>query len=77
MDVDGFTGPWRESDIRKKIWFVTHIKAITVKIEIIVNHFSLIFETTSKFLIAFVRLILGRKGVDRCTRPQQKIYVRN
>ena len=33
------------------------------------NYFSVIFETTGKFLIVFVRLILGKKGVDRITGP--------
>ena len=28
------------------------------------------FETTGKFLIVFVRLILGKKGVDRFTGPR-------
>ena len=31
------------------------------------NYFSITFETTGKFLIAFVRLILGKKGVDVLT----------
>ena len=40
------------------------------------NRFSVIFETTSKFLFAFVRLILARVGVDGFTGPRQEIDVR-
>ena len=39
-------------------------------------HFSLMFETTCKFLIAFVILILGKKVVDGFTRPRRKSDVR-
>ena len=38
--------------------------------------FSLIFETTNKFVIVFVRLILGKMGVDRFTGPRPKTDVR-
>ena len=31
------------------------------------------FETTGKFLIAFVRLVLGKVGVDRFTGPRGKV----
>ena len=34
------------------------------------SHFSVTFETTGKFLIVFVRLILGKVGVDRFTGPR-------
>ena len=37
------------------------------------NHLSVIFEAASKFLTVLVRLILGKVGVDRFIRPQQKI----
>ena len=40
------------------------------------NHFSLIFETTSKFLIVFVKLILGKVGVDGFTAPRREIDIR-
>ena len=36
------------------------------------NHFSVTFGTTVKFLIVFVRLILGKKGVDVFTGPQRE-----
>ena len=36
------------------------------------NHFSVNFETTGKFLIVFVRLILPKVGVDGFTRPQEE-----
>ena len=39
------------------------------------NHFSVIFETTSKFVIVFIRLLLERVGVDGFTGQQQKIDV--
>ena len=40
------------------------------------SHFSVIFKTTKKFLIVFVRLILGKKGIDGVTRPQREIDIR-
>ena len=36
------------------------------------SHFSVIFETTGKFLIVFVRLILGKKEVDGFTGPRRE-----
>ena len=36
------------------------------------SHFSVTFETTGKFLIAFVRLILGNVEVDRFTGPRRE-----
>ena len=35
------------------------------------------FKTTSKFLVAFVRLILGKVGVDVFTGPPGEINIRN
>ena len=40
------------------------------------SHFSVTFETTSKFLIVFVRLILGKVGVDVFTDPRRESDVR-
>ena len=40
------------------------------------SHFSLIFETASKFPIAFLRLVFGKAGVDGVTRPRREIDVR-
>ena len=40
------------------------------------NHFSVTLETAGNFLFLFVRLILGKKGVDRVTGPQWEIYIR-
>lgn len=40
------------------------------------SHFSVIFETPSKFVIVFVRLILGKLWVDRFTGPRWKINIR-
>ena len=36
------------------------------------SHLSVTFERTGKFLIVFVRLILGKVGVDGFTRPRRK-----
>ena len=36
----------------------------------------MIFQTTSKLIIVFARLILGKVVVDGFTAPQQKIYGR-
>ena len=40
------------------------------------SHCSVIFETTSKFLIVFARLILGEKGVDGVIEPRREIDIR-
>ena len=40
------------------------------------SHFSVTFETTVKFLIVFVRLILGNVGVDVFTGSRRKSDVR-
>ena len=40
------------------------------------SHFSLIFETTSKFPIVFLRLVFGKVRVDRVTGPWQENDVR-
>ena len=40
------------------------------------SHFSVSFETTSKFLIAFVRLILGKEKVDRVTGLRRETDIR-
>ena len=40
------------------------------------SHFILIFETASKFLIFFVRLILAKVGVDGFTGPRGEIDIR-
>ena len=40
------------------------------------THFSVTFETTGKFLIVFVRLILGKVGVDVFTGPRRESDVR-
>ena len=37
------------------------------------SYFLVIFETRSNFLIVFVRLILGKAGVEGFTRPQWEI----
>ena len=40
------------------------------------SHFSVIFDTASKFPIVFVRLIWGKVGVDRLTGSLQEIEIR-
>ena len=40
------------------------------------SHFLVTFERTSKFVIAFVRLILGKVGVDGFTGLRPKIGIR-
>ena len=40
------------------------------------SHFSVTFETTGKFLIVFVRLILGKKEVEGFTGRRQKSDIR-
>ena len=37
------------------------------------SHFSVTFETTGKFLILFVRSILGKVGVDRLPGHDAKV----
>ena len=36
------------------------------------SHFSVTFETTGKFLIVSVRLIMGKKEIDRFTGTRQE-----
>ena len=40
------------------------------------SHFSVTFETTAKFLIIFVRLILGKVGVKGFTGPRRESDIR-
>ena len=40
------------------------------------SHFSVTFETTGEFLIVFVRLILGKVGVDGLTGPRRESDIR-
>ena len=40
------------------------------------SYFSVIFKTTGKLLIVFVRLILGKAGVNGFTEPRQEIDIR-
>ena len=41
------------------------------------RHISVTFETTGKFVIVFVRLTLGKVGVDVFTGPRQEIDVKS
>ena len=40
------------------------------------NHFLVAFETTGKFVIVLVKLILGKLGVDGFTGPRRQNDVR-
>ena len=40
------------------------------------SHFPVTIETTGKFLVIFVRLILGKRRVDEVTGPQREIDIR-
>ena len=40
------------------------------------SYFSVIFKTTGKLVIVFVRLILGKAGVNGFTGPRQEIDIR-
>ena len=40
------------------------------------SHLLVTFETTGRFVIVFVRLILGKVGVDVFTRPRRESDVR-
>ena len=40
------------------------------------SHFSVTLEITVKFLILFVRLVFGKKGIDRVTGPRREIDIR-
>ena len=48
-----------------------------MEIEIIAAIFSVTFETKGKFLVVFVRLILGKVGLDRVTGRQQEIDIKH
>ena len=48
-----------------------------MEIEINAAIFSVTFQTTGKFLIVYVRLILGKIGVDGFTRPHQESDIRH
>ena len=51
------------------------MKNLREEIEIM-KAFAVIFQTTSKFVIVFVRLILRKGGVDAFTGPRQEIDIR-
>ena len=41
------------------------------------SHISVTFEATDKFLIVYVRLILGKVGVDGFTGPRRESDIRH
>ena len=84
MGVDRVTGPRREINIRcefglkiiLKGWPAALLKRDSIANRDYCSHFSVIFEVTSKCLIVFVRLMLGKVKVDGFTGPRRKIDMR-
>ena len=75
VGVDGFTGPQRESEVRQKIISISH-QVYKGGNRGYWSHFSVTFETAGKFLIVFVRLILGEVGVDVFSGPRRESDIR-
>ena len=73
--VNVFIGPRRESDVRQKIISVSH-QGDKGANRNYCCHFSVTFETTGKFSIVIVRLILGKVGVDGFTRHRWEREIR-
>ena len=63
------------SDKIKKMTFISHQRCKGRNRDYC-SHFSVMFKTTAKFLIAFVRLILGKAGADGVTGRQREIDIR-
>ena len=59
----------------KKIIFISHQRHKALN-RGYCSHFSVTFERAGKFLIVFVRLILGKKGVDGVTEQRQETDIR-
>ena len=59
----------------KKVIFISHSKYKGGKRDYC-DVFSVTFKTKSKFLFVYVRLILGKVGVDRVTESRQEIDIR-
>ena len=59
----------------KKMAFISH-QRYKVENRDYCSHISVIFETRGKFLIVFVRLILGKKEVVGVTGPRRDIDIR-
>ena len=72
--IDGFTGPRREVTSDKKMIFISN-QSYKDGNRVTAAIFLVIFETTSKFLIVFVRLILRKGKVDGLTRPWWEIGI--
>ena len=75
VGVDVFTGPRQESEVRQKIISTSH-QGYKGGIRDFCSHFSVTFETTGKFLIVYVRLILRKVGVDIFTESRRESDVR-
>ena len=75
VGLDLFTGPRWESDSDKKVIFMSH-QVYKGGNRDYCSHFSVTFETTGKFLIVFVRLILGKVEVDGFTGPRRESDIR-
>ena len=72
---DAVTGPLRESDVDKKLIYISHQRYKGGNRNYCSN-FSVTFKTTGKFVIVFVRLILGKVGVDVFTGPRRESDIR-
>ena len=75
IGVDEFTSHVGKVTLDREMIFIFHQRHKDGN-RIYCNHFSVIFEITGKFLIAFVKLILGKKGVDGVTGPRRKNDIR-
>ena len=75
LGVDVFTGPRREIDVRSKRISISS-EGYKDENRDSSNHFSKRFETTFKFVVVFVRLILGKVGVDVFAEPRRKSGVK-
>ena len=73
--ADRFTGPCQEVTSDKKMTCNSYQRC-KGKNRDYSSYFSVIFETTIKFLIVFVRLILEKVWVDEFIGPRQKRDVR-
>ena len=76
VGIGGFTGPRRESDIRQENISIYH-QGYKAGNRDYCSNFSMAFETTSKFLIIFVRLILGKMGIDGFIEPRRESDIKH
>ena len=75
-EADGFTRPWQEIDNKYEFDFEIVWKTLRCTWRIL-QLFSVVFQTTTKFVIVFVRLILGKVEVDGFNGSRQKTDFRS